>query len=82
MAKVVQFNQRDLPDVLSEQEMHTHWQTARWPMISAAAVDGNGVLETFTALVKQIYRQVGRRYSMSSTLGVSGRSCVGTALGI
>ncbi len=24
MAKVVQFNQRDLPDVLSEQEMHTH----------------------------------------------------------
>ncbi len=82
MAKVVQFNKRDLPDVMSEKDMHTHWQASGWPLTFASAVDGTGVLETFTALVEQIYRQVDRRYSMSSKHGVSERSFVGAALGI
>src|SRR3569833_2045778 len=42
---VVQFNKRDLHNVLSEQEIRQRWATAPWPLLFASAQEGGGVNE-------------------------------------
>ena len=48
---VVQFNKRDLHNVLSEQEIRQRWANAPWPLLFASALEGSGVIETFSALL-------------------------------
>lgn len=63
---VVQFNKRDLPNVLSEQEIREHWGAAPWPLTFASAVSGAGVIETFDALLRALYRQVEASYALAA----------------
>lgn len=37
---VVQFNKRDLPNVLTEEEIQQRWSAAPWPLMMAAALTG------------------------------------------
>ncbi|MDO9188979.1 MAG: GTPase domain-containing protein [Sulfurimicrobium sp.] len=53
---VVQFNKRDLPNILSEEEISQRWSSAPWPLLFASALDGAGIRETFAALLRQLYR--------------------------
>lgn len=55
---VVQFNKRDLPDALSEEEIRERWGAAPWPVHFATALSGEGVLETFSALLRPLYRSL------------------------
>ncbi len=43
---VLQFNKRDLPDILSIDEMNAALNRAQWPHVEACAVSGPGVFET------------------------------------
>lgn len=52
---VVQFNKRDLPNVLSEAEIMERWSAAPWPLTFASALTGDGVLDTFIKLLQQLY---------------------------
>lgn len=63
---VVQFNKRDLPvkDILSEQEIHERWSAAPWPLALASALEGSGVLESFSALLSQVYGQLDAEFSL------------------
>jgi hypothetical protein len=77
---VVQFNKRDLADILSEKEINDRWSQAPWPLFFASAMEGTGVLETFVALLDGIYDRLDNKFSLGSTHGLS-RSAFITAAG-
>ncbi|MBS4051351.1 MAG: GTPase domain-containing protein [Methylomonas sp.] len=52
---VVQFNKRDLSDILTEAEVLQRWQAAPWPVLFSSALTGEGVVETFHALLNRVY---------------------------
>jgi signal recognition particle receptor subunit beta len=63
---VVQFNKRDLVDILSEDEIRDRWSKAPWPLFFGSALEGVGVKETFTALLHRIYDNLDSQYSLES----------------
>jgi signal recognition particle receptor subunit beta len=77
---VVQFNKRDLADILSDKEINDRWSKAPWPLFFASAMEGTGVLETFVALLDGIYDSLDDKFSLGSTHGLS-RSAFITAAG-
>ena len=67
--KVVQFNKRDLPDVKPLAEIKQAWgDAATYP---AAAIKGEGVIETFRELLSRLYRSIDERYDFGGKFGVS-----------
>ncbi|MBW2372622.1 MAG: MglA protein, partial [Deltaproteobacteria bacterium] len=54
--KVCQFNKRDLDDVKPLEEIKEQWQEV--PAFPAVAMRGDGVIETFQALMKLLYRSI------------------------
>lgn len=66
----VQFNKRDLPQILSEDEIKERWHAAPWPLLFATALEGYGVRETFTALLRQVYRGLDPELGLLSRHGL------------
>ena len=64
---VVQFNKRDLPRILSEDEIRERWSAAPWPLTFATALQGDGVVDTFRTLLRQLYPVLDREYSLRET---------------
>lgn len=67
MPMVVQFNKRDLPDILSEVEVSERWQGAEWPLVFASALAGDGVVETFRRLLEQVYAHMDSQFMLQQT---------------
>ncbi len=67
--KVVQFNKRDLPDVKPLDEIRSSWGAI--PTFPAVAVRGEGVVETFRELLRQVYRSLDARHGFQAKFGVS-----------
>lgn len=57
---VVQFNKRDLPDVVPEAELLATWGPTGLPVFMASATQGQGILETFQAALEQMFEAVDR----------------------
>lgn len=68
---VVQFNKRDLANVLTEAEIMSRWEAAPWPVFFAAALRGEGVLETFRALLGAVYRRYDAEHGLSAHHGLT-----------
>jgi signal recognition particle receptor subunit beta len=69
MPKVVQFNKRDLPEVKPLQDIKQSWGDI--PTFPAAAIRGEGVLETFRELLRQLYRSMDSRHGFGEKFGLS-----------
>jgi hypothetical protein len=67
---VVQYNKRDLRDIVAEDEIRARWQQAPWPVVMASAVQGNGVKETFGLLLAQVYDRLDKEYSLGAVHGL------------
>ena len=78
---VVQFNKRDLPNILSEEEVNARWASAPWPLLFSSALDGGGVRETFAALLRQVYRALAAEYRLREEHGLDEEGFVKGALG-
>lgn len=78
---VVQFNKRDLPNVLTEEEMRGRWSAAPWPLVMASALTGTGVRETFVKLLETVYPALDRNFSMHESLGADARSFINAVTG-
>jgi hypothetical protein len=78
---VVQFNKRDLPNVLSEDEIRERWSAAPWPLVMASALTGMGVRETFVKLLEAVYPALDRSFSLHQTMGTDARSFINAATG-
>ena len=59
---VLQYNKRDLPDVLAPEALDRGLNARRLPTVSAVATRGEGVLETFSAIVRATLEDLARRY--------------------
>jgi mutual gliding-motility protein MglA len=78
---VVQFNKRDLHDILSEQEVYQRWGAAPWPLVWASALEGSGVIDTFVNLLEAVYDRLDKQFSLASVHGLP-RSAFIAALGV
>jgi hypothetical protein len=67
--KVCQFNKRDLEDVKPLEDIRKQWDDI--PAFPAVAMRGEGVLETFQALMKLLYRFIDRKHEFHEKFGVS-----------
>lgn len=61
---VIQFNKRDLKDIISEQEVLDRWQPTNLPIIFSSALHGRGVKETFETALKQTYLSLDSIYRL------------------
>jgi len=68
---VIQFNKRDLPNAISEEELRNTWEPTGIPVQMASAISGIGVTETFAALAGLVYRRVDARFALAATHGLS-----------
>ncbi|NOR52182.1 MAG: GTPase [Gammaproteobacteria bacterium] len=73
---VVQFNKRDLEDIVSEQEVYSRWGDMKWPLYFTNALSGEGVQEAFIGLLRQVYIDMEIRFELKSRHGVSEDSFV------
>ena len=62
---VVQFNKRDLGDILSEQEIMDRWAKTPWPVIFSSALKGDGVGATLKSLLRNVYVVADKTYNLS-----------------
>lgn len=68
---VVQYNKRDLPDILSEEEVAERWREAPWPVVLASAIQGGGVRETFAVLLHKVYARLDAQFELHARHGLS-----------
>lgn len=58
---VLQFNKQDLPDAMNPVEMRAKLQFANSPFITASAITGKGVTETFDKMVEMVKSNIKRK---------------------
>ncbi|MEC7728595.1 MAG: GTPase domain-containing protein [Pseudomonadota bacterium] len=75
---VVQFNKRDIPGVIEEQELQKRWSATPWaPLMMASALRGEGVIETFRVLLDRLYSLADRECQLEQHHGISRETFVG-----
>jgi mutual gliding-motility protein MglA len=79
---VVQFNKRDMDDILGEDEIRARWSAAPWPLFFASAMAGDGILESFGALLARVYARLDGDFGLSGVHGLSAAAFVGAAGGV
>jgi hypothetical protein len=78
---VVQFNKRDLPAILAEDEVQTRWAGTSWPLTFATALTGEGVRTTFDFLLRAVFRRYGEEYGLAERHGLDEETFVRGVLG-
>ncbi len=66
---VIQFNKRDLPEAVPEQEIRNTWASTGIPVVMASAINGVGVTETFGALAGLVYDRMDTRFGLGAGHG-------------
>jgi signal recognition particle receptor subunit beta len=78
---VVQFNKRDLPAIVTENEVKARWADTAWPLVFASALSGEGVRETFEQLLRAVFRHFGAELRLDSAHGLDEKRFVAGLLG-
>lgn len=68
---VIQFNKRDLPDTRSDAELDEARRRGKEAIVPAVAVRGQGVVETFHAVVRAAYRALDARAGLARSLSLT-----------
>ena len=64
---VIQFNKRDLKNIIPEEEIMQAWGPTGIPVLMASAINGPGVIETFKCLLELTYDLIDSRYSLGAS---------------
>ena len=67
--KVVQFNKRDAPDIKPLKDIKEAWGDI--PTYPAIAMRGEGVVETFRELMRELYRGLDEKHDFATKFGLS-----------
>ena len=78
---VVQFNKRDLPDILSEEEVRERWHKTPWPLLFSTATSGQGVRETFEHLLAAVYAHLDQHHGLRSAHRLTQKEFIAAATG-
>jgi signal recognition particle receptor subunit beta len=81
MPLVVQYNKRDLPDILDEGEVRARYAGAPWPLVFASAAAGDGVAETLGRLLRLVYERHDPDLGLSSRHDLDVETFVAAVLG-
>jgi signal recognition particle receptor subunit beta len=76
---VVQYNKRDLPDILAESTILDRWSAAQWPLVFACALTGNSVLATFEALLRAVFARFDAECGLTAEHGLSADAFIARA---
>ena len=68
---VIQFNKRDLKEIVSEQEVLNRWDPTGLPLVFSSALHGKGVRQTFVLGLKAVFHSLDHRYDLSSKYGLT-----------
>lgn len=68
---VIQFNKRDLKNIISEEEIRMTWEPTGIPVFMSSALKGWGVVETFQRLMEMTFDYVDGRYRLLEGHGVT-----------
>lgn len=61
---VVQYNKRDIENIVPEDEIRGKWGPTNIPVFMASALHGHGVYETFKCLIDLVYGHIDSRYGL------------------
>jgi len=78
---VVQYNKRDLADVIAEKDVLDRWAPTGVPVIFSSALHEKGVKETFETLAKALYRSLEKEFEILRTACASVDEFVRRTLG-
>jgi mutual gliding-motility protein MglA len=67
---VIQFNKRDLPEIIPEEDIKRLWNPTGIALFMASALDGWGVTETFKGLVGRTYDRLDKRFALARDHGL------------
>ncbi len=68
---VVQFNKRDLADIVDETEVLKRWSPTGLPITFSSAFKGKGVLETFRRLLEETYGYLDETFALNQRYGLT-----------
>lgn len=71
IAVAIQFNKRDLPGIRTDEEVRRIAAKGSEPVFKAIAIEGQGVVETFTGLASLTWQKLERRYDLREKFGVT-----------
>jgi signal recognition particle receptor subunit beta len=63
---VIQFNKRDLPEIVSEEEVLARWEPTGLPVVFSSALHGRGVRQTFEMALQSVYRRLDAVYHLET----------------
>jgi mutual gliding-motility protein MglA len=78
---VVQFNKRDLPNIQSKEDINKRWQSTPWKLFFTSALQGDGVIETFSGLLNAIYNKIDEEYQLNKDHRLSKNEFIKGVLG-
>lgn len=73
---VIQFNKRDLNDIVSEDEIAQAWKEPGDPVYLASAIDSSGVVETFLRLLELTLANLNAKHDLGERFGMSAEDFV------
>ena len=79
---VIQFNKRDLKDIIPEEEVRETWGKTDLPILMASALFGKGVTETFRALLERTYEAIDARIGLNANHGLTRESFLSRILSL
>jgi len=68
---VIQFNKRDLKDIVTEDDINRTWAQTGLSVFRASALEGRGVIETFRALLEMVYDSIDKRCELHRMHGLA-----------
>jgi signal recognition particle receptor subunit beta len=68
---VIQFNKRDLKNVVPEEEILERWGPTNLPVVFGSAIKGEGVEETFRTMLYRVHEFLEARYRMKGRYGIT-----------
>ena len=78
---VIQFNKQDLTNTVSKEEINTRWSKTPWSLFYASALNKEGVIETFSEVLKLIYESQNNEYGFKDKYGLTQESFVHQLIG-
>ena len=57
---VIQYNKRDMPDIISLEELELELNPNNFPSVEAVAIEGTGVFDTLKTVAKKVLRKLSR----------------------
>jgi signal recognition particle receptor subunit beta len=63
---VIQFNKRDLTDIVSRKEVIERWKPTGLPLFFSSALKHQGISETFEQVLMEVYRRLDQEFGLST----------------